>query len=60
MIEQLFMLSNYCFHGNREIAAITMLSGQNVEVKDDLGGGQVKGHIGSVGGKTFISYQVSL
>jgi len=41
----------------KEIAAITMLSGQNVEVKDDLGGGQVKGHIDGMGGNTFISYQ---
>ena len=45
---------------NREIAAITVVSGQSVEVKDSLGASQVKGHVEQFNGNTFISYEVSV
>jgi len=41
----------------KEIAALTFLSGQTVEVKDDVGGAQVKGHLEQAQGMSFISYQ---
>ena len=47
-------------HDNREIAALTFLSGQTVDVKDDVGGAQVKGHLEQTQGMSFISYQVRI
>jgi len=41
----------------KEIAAITVVSGQSVEVKDSLGASQVKGHVEQFNGNTFISYE---
>jgi len=41
----------------KEIAALTFLSGQTVDVKDDVGGAQVIGHFEPSHGMSFISYQ---
>merc|ERR1719239_255502 len=43
----------------KEIAAITFASGQTVQVKNDVGGSQVKGHFAQFSGTTFISYEWS-